>query len=160
MIEEGKDPILGATILVADDNPENLGVLGHMLEGAGFRVRIARDGEEALRSVAAETPDLFLLDIHMPIMDGYEACRRVKADPSLANLPVIFISALSDPFNKLQAFDMGAVDYIEKPFRFEDVLIRVKNALRLSYFMKRCATLEVALAAAQAPCSPGGMPRA
>jgi DNA-binding response OmpR family regulator len=146
MIHESKDQLAGATILIADDNPENLGVLGRMLGGSGFRVHVARDGEQALRSAAAELPDLFLLDVHMPKMDGYETCGRIKADPALAGVPVVFISALSDPFNKMQAFDIGAMDYIEKPFRFEDVLVRVKNALRLGYYMKRCATLEAALA--------------
>jgi DNA-binding response OmpR family regulator len=144
------EPRDGTTILVADDNPENLGVLGKMLESSGFRVRVARDGEQAVRSAQAERPDLVLLDIHMPKMDGYETCRRLKAESQFAEVPVVFISALSDPFNKAEAFELGAIDYIEKPFRFEEVLMRVKNALRLGYYMRRCAELEKELAAATA----------
>jgi len=142
------DPAATATILIADDNPENLGVLGRMLGGAGHRVRVARDGEQAVASALAERPDLALLDIHMPKLDGYEACKRFLSEPSLACVPVIFISALSDPFNKGQAFELGAADYIEKPFRADDVIVRVRNALRLGYYMRRCAELEAALEAA------------
>lgn len=145
-MDQDSDIIAGRTILVADDNPENLSVLNAMLGKAGFRVRVARDGEQALRSAMAERPDLILLDVHMPRMDGYETCRRLKAEPGRADVPVIFVSALSDPFNKSQAFELGAVDYLEKPFRFEEVLVRVRNALRLGHYMRRCAELESRLA--------------
>lgn len=133
------------TVLAVDDNPENLGVLRSMLEKAGFKVRAARDGEQALRSARAEPPDAILLDVHMPRMDGYEACKALKEDPLLQEIPVLFISALSDPFNKAQAFGLGAMDYLEKPWQMEDLVQRVGNAIRLSYYRKLCIELETRL---------------
>jgi DNA-binding response OmpR family regulator len=116
-----------------------------MLEKAGFKVRAARDGEQALRSARAEPPDAILLDVHMPRMDGYEACKALKEDPLLQEIPVLFISALSDPFNKAQAFGLGAMDYLEKPWQMEDLVQRVGNAIRLSYYRKLCIELETRL---------------
>lgn len=130
------------TVLAVDDNPENLGVLRSMLEKAGFKVRAARDGEQALRSARAEPPDVILLDVHMPKMDGYEACKALSEDFLLKDVPVIFISALSDPFNKTQAFKLGAMDYLEKPWQMEDLVHRVGNAIRLTYYRKQCIELE------------------
>jgi CheY-like chemotaxis protein len=130
------------TVLAVDDNPENLGVLRSMLDKAGFKVRAARDGEQALRSARAEPPDAVLLDVHMPRMDGYEACKAFKEDPLLRDIPVLFISALSDPFNKTQAFGLGAIDYLEKPWQMEDLVHRIGNAIRLSYYRKLCIELE------------------
>jgi len=164
MHEASSDPIIGATILIADDNPENLGVIGRMLGGSGFRIRVALDGEQALQSAAAEAPDLFLLDVHMPRLDGYEACRRIKADPALARTPVVFMSGLSDSFNRRHALELGAVDYITKPFSIDDTLMRVRSALRLGYYMRRCSELEAALSAAglilpgQSDLGPGRLP--
>ena len=134
------------TVLAVDDNPENLGVLRSMLEKAGFKVRAARDGEQALRSARAEPPDVILMDVHMPKMDGYEACKALKEDSQLRDIPVLFISALSDPFNKTQAFKLGAMDYLEKPWQMEDLVQRVGNAIRLSYYRRRCIELEAQLA--------------
>jgi CheY-like chemotaxis protein len=153
MYQASSDPILGATILIADDNPENLGVIGRILGGSGFRIRVALDGAQLMQSAYAERPDLFLLDVHMPIMDGYEACRRIKADPELESVPVVFMSGLSDSFNRRMAYDVGAIDYITKPFSFDDALMRVKNALRLGYYMHRCSALEAALADAGIECA-------
>lgn len=134
------------TVLAVDDNPENLSVLRSMLERAGFKVRAARDGEQALRSARAEPPDVILMDVHMPKMDGYEACKALKEDSQLRDIPVIFISALSDPFNKTQAFGLGAMDYLEKPWQMEDLVQRVGNAIKLSYYRRRCLELETQLA--------------
>ena len=119
------------TIVVVDDTPENLRLLAEMLEGQGYRVRLARSGEHALSSVRKQPPDLILLDILMPEMDGFEVCRALKADDKLRDIPVIFVSALDEVFDKVTAFAVGGVDYIQKPFQIEEVLARVRTHLSL-----------------------------
>ena len=119
-------------ILIVDDTPENLQVLGNMLEQEGYEVRIATSGPEALHDAGKTHPDLILLDIMMPDMDGFEVCRRLKADEGLRLIPVIFISALGMAEQKLQAFREGAVDYITKPFQAEEVLARVDTHVQLA----------------------------
>jgi DNA-binding response OmpR family regulator len=118
-------------ILIVDDNPENLRVLGTMLQAEGFRVRVAKNGKQALASIEIAEPDLLLLDIHMPEMSGFELCETLKADPHFKNLPVIFISALGDSFNKIKGFEAGAVDYMTKPFDVKEVNLRVNTHLKL-----------------------------
>ncbi|MCC6694087.1 MAG: response regulator [Candidatus Hydrogenedentes bacterium] len=118
-------------VLIVDDNPENLKVLGDFLAAQGFNVRIARDGSKAVASAKASPPDLILLDIHMPVMDGYEACQILKATPSLQDIPVIFLSALGETFNVVKGFECGGVDYITKPFELEEVRIRVNTHLQI-----------------------------
>jgi len=125
------------TILIADDNPDNLKVLTNMLEARGFDVRVAMDGVQALSSIRTSPPDLVMLDIHMPEMDGYQVCKALKEDPELENIPVIFVSALSEPFNKILGFQQGAVDYIEKPFQLEEVEARVSTHLKLQHYQKQ-----------------------
>jgi PAS domain S-box-containing protein len=119
------------TILIADDNPDNLRVLSEILKERGYRLHIARDGNQVLKSVEVFPPDLVLLDIRMPEIDGFEVCQRLKADPRLENIPVIFISAMTETQNKIQAFGCGGVDFITKPFQPEEVLARVENHLVL-----------------------------
>ncbi|HOS44734.1 MAG TPA: hybrid sensor histidine kinase/response regulator, partial [Armatimonadota bacterium] len=109
----------------------NLEVLGGMLKERGYRVRQATSGELALRTAANTPPDLILLDIMMPGLDGYETCRRLKADDALRDIPVIFISALSETIDKVRAFSVGGVDYVAKPFQFEEVEARVATHLAL-----------------------------
>jgi diguanylate cyclase (GGDEF)-like protein/PAS domain S-box-containing protein len=121
-----------AGILIVDDNPENLNVLKRMLSAEDYEVRPLPSGELALRAAQAEVPDLILLDIMMPGLDGYEVCARLKADPRTRDVPVIFISALRDPEDKVRAFAAGGVDYISKPFQVDEVLARVTTHLRLS----------------------------
>jgi putative two-component system response regulator len=118
-------------ILVVDDNVSNLQVLSDMLKGQGYRVRQARSGEAALRAAGSKHPDLILLDIMMPEMDGYEVCRRLKADRDLGQIPVIFLSALSETEDKVKAFRAGGADYVPKPFQFEEVKARVETHLGL-----------------------------
>lgn len=122
---------LRADILVVDDTPDNLRVLCTLLERQGHCVRKALSGEMALTAVKAAMPDLILLDIMMPIVSGYEVCKALKADPVTANVPVIFLSALNEIFDKVKAFNVGGADYIAKPFQFEEVLIRVNHQLAL-----------------------------
>jgi signal transduction histidine kinase len=120
-----------ATILVVDDTPANLRLLTTMLRDGGYKVRPVPSGEMALRVVEAKAPDLILLDINMPEMDGYEVCRRLKTDPRWRDIPVLFISALTDTADKIRAFQAGGVDYVGKPFQFEEVDARVRTHLEL-----------------------------
>jgi two-component sensor histidine kinase len=121
-----------SNILIVDDNPENLRLLIELLERASFRVRPALSGEIALKAVEISAPDLILLDIRMPGIDGFETCRRLKAQETTRNIPVIFISAMTDLKEKLGAFRVGGVDYVMKPFQEEEVLARVRTHLQLS----------------------------
>jgi DNA-binding NtrC family response regulator len=118
-------------ILVVDDTPANLRLLSELLTQHGYSVRPASDGALALKSVAAKIPDLILLDVSMPDLDGYEVCRRLKADEQNRRIPVIFISAFGDTQQKVKGFESGAVDYITKPFESEEVLARVRTHLQL-----------------------------
>ncbi|MBW4509312.1 MAG: response regulator [Scytonematopsis contorta HA4267-MV1] len=118
-------------ILIVDDNPTNLSILSQALKSAGFLVRVAEDGESAIELVQYKIPALILLDVQMPGIDGFETCRRLKADPATQNIPVIFMTALADRESKIQGFSVGAVDYIPKPFEQEEVIARVKVHLQL-----------------------------
>lgn len=116
-------------ILLVDDNVENLRVLSDFLKPEDYRIRIAKDGIQALNVIKKKHPKLVLLDIQMPKMGGYETCRRLKEDNKTADIPIIFVSALSATFDKVKAFEAGAVDYIEKPFHMEEVIARVNMHL-------------------------------
>lgn len=118
-------------ILIVDDTPNNLRLLSRMLSQQGYEVRSAISGSIALRAVHTIAPDLILLDINMPVMDGYDVCLRLKADEKTHEIPVIFLSALSESIDKVRAFCVGGVDYITKPFQIEEVLARVENQLTL-----------------------------
>ena len=118
-------------ILIVDDTPENLTVLRKMLAGRGYNVRPAINGEIALKSVRSDPPDLILLDIIMPEMDGYEVCAVLKSSEETRHIPVIFISALSETEDIVKAFRAGGVDYITKPFQAEEVLSRVGTQIAL-----------------------------
>lgn len=119
------------SILIVDDVPANLQLLSGMLAERGCKVRPAPSGPLALEAARRSPPELILLDINMPHMDGFEVCRRLKADPDLADIPVLFISALGDAADKLRAFAEGGQDYITKPFHVEEVLARVMTHLAL-----------------------------
>jgi len=118
-------------ILAVDDTPASLRLLTDLLSGEGYQVRSAINGELALRAAAALPPQLILLDVSMPGLDGFEVCRRLKLDPRLHDVPVIFVSALSEMHEKLKGFDIGAVDYVTKPFQREELLARVRTHLEL-----------------------------
>jgi PleD family two-component response regulator len=119
-------------ILIVDDAPENLRLLSEMLTKQGYMVRPATSGRLALSGAQAIKPDLILLDIDMPEMDGYETCRMLKTNKTTRDVPIIFISALNETHDKIKAFDLGGVDYIAKPFQVEEVQARVKTHLLLS----------------------------
>lgn len=119
------------TILIVDDEPNNLKVLHNLLTQNDYIVRAARSGAAAIETVQLDPPDLILLDIKMPQMDGYEVCQRLKGDPETQNIPIIFISALNQVDDIVSAFNVGGVDYITKPFQFEEVIARVKTHLTI-----------------------------
>jgi len=119
------------SILIVDDTPANLQLLAVMLSEQGYKVRIAQDGTIALLSVESSLPDLILLDIMMPEINGYEVCSKLKASSLTKDIPIIFISALSEVFDKVKAFEVGGVDYITKPFQAQEVLARVEHQLQI-----------------------------
>ena len=131
-------------VLMVDDNPTNLQVLQATLEGRGYRLLAARDGASALAVTTKALPDLILLDIMMPEMDGYEVCRRLKADPATFEIPIIFLSALTQTEDKVKGLELGAVDYITKPFQPEEVIARVNTHLTL-----RCLQQQLSIANAE-----------
>lgn len=120
-----------AIILIVDDLPDNLRVLSATLAEQGYGVRCAKNGTMALRGAIAAPPDLILLDVKMPDMDGYQVCQQLKAAPATRDIPVIFMSALDDVLDKVRAFDVGGIDYITKPFQVQEVLARIKSQLAL-----------------------------
>jgi two-component system sensor histidine kinase/response regulator len=122
----------GASILVVDDTPANLVLLTRLLQAQGYQARPVPGGELALQAAKKDPPDLVLLDINMPEMNGYEVCARLKRDPALAAIPVIFISAFSDTMDKVKGFELGAVDYVTKPFQFEEIEARVRLHLEVA----------------------------
>jgi signal transduction histidine kinase len=118
-------------ILIVDDTPTNLEVLSEALTDAGFDVAVATTGEGAIRQIEYEPPDLILLDVMMPGIDGFETCHRLKANPKTKNIPIIFMTALSDTVDKVKGLSMGAVDYITKPFHQVEVIARIQVHLKL-----------------------------
>ncbi|HEY9689695.1 MAG TPA: hybrid sensor histidine kinase/response regulator [Coleofasciculaceae cyanobacterium] len=128
-----------STVLIVDDNPTNLNVLSDLLDGAGLDVRVAKSGVAALDRVAFAAPDLILLDVMMPEMDGFEACRRLQNNPQTCDIPIIFMTALSETTDKVKGLNLGAVDYITKPFQQEEVLARVRLHLKLRHLNQALA---------------------
>ncbi|PWR72745.1 hypothetical protein DK846_07280 [Methanospirillum lacunae] len=120
------------TILVVDDTPASVGMIQAALEQENYQVLIATSGEKALERINFIEPDLILLDIMMPGIDGYETCLQLKSNEKTRDIPIIFLSALSDTFDKVKAFSIGAVDYLTKPVEPEELLIRVRNHIRLN----------------------------
>ncbi len=118
-------------VLVVDDTLVNLEVLTNMLTGEGYKVRALRSGELAIRAAENKAPDLILLDINMPGLDGYETCLHIRDNERLAGIPIIFVSGRSEPIDKVRAFESGGVDYLTKPFQLEEVRVRVETHLAL-----------------------------
>ncbi|MCG8365062.1 MAG: PAS domain-containing protein [Pseudanabaenales cyanobacterium] len=119
------------SILVVDDAPTNLKLLAKTLTLEGYEVCTASSGQLALQTIQATQPDLILLDIKMPVLDGYEICERLKADEKTSGIPIIFLSAVNNPMDKVKGFSVGGVDYITKPFQRQEVIARVENQLRI-----------------------------
>jgi PleD family two-component response regulator len=129
-------------LLLVDDTPNNLRLLSAMLTEQGYEVRRVVNGQMALKTAQANPPDLILLDIKMPDMNGYEVCQRLKVDPVTRDIPVIFISALDEVLDKVKAFAVGGVDYITKPFSEEEVFARVENILTIRKLQQQVKVLE------------------
>lgn len=138
-----KDSAVASKVLVVDDTPDNLRLLTGVLSKHDYDVRVARDGDTALKYLAKERPDLILLDIMMPPPDGFEVCRRLKGDALLKEIPVIFLSAKSASEDIVKGFQLGAADYVTKPFRIPELLARVDTHVRLA---RTIARLQNALA--------------
>lgn len=130
-MNSNQSPTSSAIILIVDDTPDNVRLLSTILTEEGYQVRKALNGKRALATVQEFPPNLILLDVMMPEMNGYEVCAQLKDSPKTSSIPVIFLSALDDVVNKVKAFDVGAVDYITKPFQDKEVLARVANQLTI-----------------------------
>jgi signal transduction histidine kinase len=136
-----------AVLLIVDDNATNLHVLSDVLDEAGFEVRVAQNGEMALQKVQYDPPELILLDVMMPGLNGFETCEKLKADPKTREIPVIFMTALSETVDKVRGLSLGAVDYITKPFQQDEVLARVRTHLQISRLTKSLAQQNLQLRA-------------
>ncbi|MGY3916213.1 hybrid sensor histidine kinase/response regulator [Aeromonas australiensis] len=132
-----------STILIVDDAPINIDILHHLLEQGGYSIRVASNGRQAIHSMEQQLPDLVIMDINMPEMDGFEACSRIKSRIDLWNIPVIFISASSDIESLNRAFQVGGCDYINKPFHPHEVMARVRNQLRLKEVNRQQARIQL-----------------
>ena len=137
-------------ILIVDDNQTNLDVLFDFLRNCNFKVLVALDGESAIEQLEYVRPNLILLDVMMPGIDGFETCRRLKLIPATKDIPVIFMTALSDTVNKVKGFQVGAVDYITKPFQHEEVLSRIQTHLTICDLQKKLQEKNEELAALNA----------
>ncbi len=126
-------------ILIVDDNPTNLEFLSDSLVDEGWEMVVATSGESALQKVKSNRPDLILLDVRLPGIDGFETCSQLKSDSALKEIPIIFMTALSNPEDKVKGLNLGAVDYITKPFQKEEVLARIRVHLHLNYLTKALA---------------------
>lgn len=139
-----------SSVLIVDDNIKNLKVLADILREKKYKVAMVKDGRSALEFIARKQPDIVLLDIMMPGMNGFEVCRQMKAEDLMKNIPVIFISALSDSSDKVKAFEAGGVDYVTKPFRKEEIFARVNVHLKLKYAREELLRANELLRAANA----------
>ncbi len=139
-----------ADILVVDDTTENIQFLSSLLSEKGYNVRKALSGKMALTAAKRRVPDLILLDIKMPQMDGYTVCQHLKNDPQTSDVPIIFLSALDEAADKVKAFQVGGVDYITKPFQFEEVLARIQNQLTIQNLQQQLQQNIAELKATQA----------
>jgi DNA-binding response OmpR family regulator len=121
---------LKGTILIVDDTPDNLALLSDALDDAGYRVLVALDGNSALSRIQRRRPDLILMDALMPGLDGFDTCRQIKADATSADIPVLFMTALTDSEHVVRGFEAGAIDYVTKPIECREVLARIAAHLR------------------------------
>ncbi len=123
-------------ILISDDCQSNLKVLSETLKKFGYDTLETKNGKMAVKLALGEGPDMVLLDIHMPEMDGYEVCKLLKENPISKDIPVMFVSGLMEPFNKLKAFELGAVDYMTKPIQLEEIRARIEVHLEVRQKVK------------------------
>jgi DNA-binding response OmpR family regulator len=126
-----------ATVLIIDDNPTNLSVAVNYLEASGFNVLVARDGESGIKRTIYAHPQIILLDVMMPGVDGFETCRRLKINQITRDIPVVFMTALADMEHKLKGFELGAVDYVTKPIQREELLARVMTHVKIQLLTQK-----------------------
>ncbi|MEL7068073.1 MAG: response regulator [Cyanobacteria bacterium J06581_3] len=136
--------MINGEVLVVDDTVTNLEVVSRVLEVAGFEVAVALDGDRALKLATSHLPDLILLDVKLPGLSGFEICQQLKKNPETACIPVILMTALSDPHNKVRGFEAGAVDYVTKPFHEKELLARVKTHLQIKHLNQELTSLVAA----------------
>lgn len=151
--ERGPGPAERGVILIVDDTPDNLALLSDALDEVGYMVLVALDGLSALTRIQRRRPDLILLDAMMPGLDGFETCRRIKADATTADIPVLFMTALTDSEHVVEGFEAGGIDYVTKPINTEEVLARVASHLRTARILQsaRAASQPVALTLSDEP---------
>ncbi|WP_226506680.1 response regulator [Pseudomonas sp. MWU16-30317] len=128
------------TILIVDDAPDNLALLSDALDDAGYRVLVALDGTSALSRIQRRRPDLILLDALMPGLDGFDTCRQIKADATSADIPVLFMTALTESEHVVKGFEAGAIDYVTKPIECNEVLARIASHLRTARILQSATT--------------------
>jgi DNA-binding response OmpR family regulator len=133
-------------ILLVDDDATNLDVLRHTLDGRGYRLYVTKSGESAIEVARKVRPLLIMLDIVMPGIDGYETCRRLKADPDTREAAVIFLSSLDDTKDKVRGLEVGAVDFVSKPFQSDEVVARVNNHVTLQRLRRQLEARNTELA--------------
>ena len=119
-----------ATILVADDRPESVRLVRHLLQAEGYTILAAYDGQEAVDRIREYLPDLVILDLNMPVLNGYEVCQRLKADPATSDIPVLMLTAWTGPEQRVKGLQLGAVDYMGKPFDYRELVVRIQTRLR------------------------------
>lgn len=129
-------------ILIVDDNPQNLQFLANILSNEGYKIALSRSGEQVFTFLDKETPDLILLDIMMPKLNGFEVCIKLKKNKKTRNIPIIFITAKTEKEDIVKGFEVGAVDYVTKPFYKEELLARVRTHLRLKQAMEEIKALQ------------------
>jgi putative two-component system response regulator len=144
-MEASGTPFAGAKILFVEDDPQSVGVLEPILIAKGFSVAVARDGIEGLEKVKLLAPDILLLDVNMPRMDGIELCRRIKNDNAIRLTPVIMLTALSDLEKKLEALEAGADDFVNKPYNTLELVTRIKSLLKVKYLNEQLDSAEAVL---------------
>lgn len=138
-------------ILIVDDTPDNLALLSDALDEAGYMVLVALDGTSALNRIQRRRPDLILLDAMMPGLDGFETCRQIKQQPDTANIPVLFMTALTDSEHVVKGFEAGAIDYVTKPIQCSEVLARVASHLRTARILQSARNASQPMGLAHAP---------
>src|SRR3954469_11797043 len=144
-METSANGLAGSKILLIEDDPQAVGILEPILISKGFSVAVARDGVEGLEKVKILSPDLLLLDVHMPRMDGFEVCRKMKTDASTRLIPIVMLTALADLEKKLEALEAGADDFVNKPYNSLELLTRIKSLLRVKYLNEQLDSAESVL---------------
>jgi len=132
-----------ASILIVDDNPQNLQLLGSIIYEQGYNVSISSSGVHAIQSISQQSPDLILLDIQMPEMDGFEVCKILKSNAQTKDIPIIFLTAVTDSEKILHSFEIGGVDYITKPFNKGELIARVSTHVELKLSREKLAELDI-----------------